>query len=594
MPHSSKGETATFQANAEDRIHARLEFLYGSEETEKIQSRFREIIQSHVQERPLSQADSRIWSEQTVILITYGDMVQRPGVPDLYALQQFLDRYLSDTLETIHILPFFPYSSDDGFSVLDFRTVNPALGDWNDIYDLGEKYTMMFDLVLNHVSSHSLWFNDFVNDVPPASNYFLEASEKINTALVVRPRSTPVLTPITTPGGIKLVWTTFSEDQIDLNYANPLVLLEILDILLMYVRMGARMLRLDAIPYLWKESGTSCIHLPQTHAIIKLLRDVLSIAAPDVILVAECNVPHQENISYFGESDEAHMVYNFSLPPLLLHAIYFGTTTVLSQWADTCLDTPKGCVFLNFIASHDGIGVRPLEGFVDDDQFKELISAMRARGGFVSMRRQADGSTSPYEINIALIDAVNDAIGSRGKWQNARFLCIHGAMLALRGIPAFYFHSLMGTENDYYGVEQSERTRSINRRRWDWSELTGLLNDPSTCYHQIFYAMNQLIHVRRQQAAFHPEAGQLVIHSDPRLFVVLRFDRDTGQFILAIHNFSAEVVHFKREALPEMLLSVESWQSLLGQETYRNDFLDIAVDPYAILWLSHQSNISKI
>ncbi len=388
------------------RIRQRLQSLYGNDTGQQVARRVDRLIETHKQLRTRS-VTGPYWTHRDAVLITYGDTVQSPEQPPLQTLRTFLNRYLPEEFSMVHLLPFFPWSSDGGFSVTDFRAVNPELGTWEDIAALEGCYDLVIDLVLNHCSRENLWFIDYIAGQEPACNYFIEVDPVENLSLVTRPRSSPVLSGVRTHRGLKHVWTTFSNDQIDMNYANPDVLIEFIDILLYYFRRGARMVRLDAVAYLWKQIGTSCIHLAQTHEIIKLFRDVLEIVEPGGLLMTETNVPHEENIGYFGAGDEANLVYQFSLPPLLLQAIFSGSTRYLWRWAKSLqeMELPAGCTFFNFTASHDGVGLRPLEGLVPDDEIKTLLDAMRQRGAYISTRSNSDGSESPYELNISYFDA---------------------------------------------------------------------------------------------------------------------------------------------------------------------------------------------
>ena len=178
-------------------------------------------------------------SQVDAILITYGDQVLEAGRPPLRTLAEFCKDRLSDLVSTIHILPFYPYTSDDGFSVVDYKTVNPDLGTWEDLGNLGQSYRLMFDAVINHISAQSAWFKAFLNNDLPYSQYFIEVNKDVDLSQVVRPRALPLLTEFMTPAGEQAVWTTFSADQIDLNYQNPDVLLDMVDVLLFYAARGA-------------------------------------------------------------------------------------------------------------------------------------------------------------------------------------------------------------------------------------------------------------------------------------------------------------------------------------------------------------------
>ncbi|MEM7594479.1 MAG: sugar phosphorylase, partial [Cyanobacteria bacterium P01_A01_bin.83] len=404
------------------------------------------------------------WSQNEVIMITYGDSVSADTEKPLVTLNNFLE-HLQDTITGVHILPFCPYSSDDGFAVIDYLQVDEKLGDWQDVEKIAQQFDLMADLVLNHVSSQSEWFQQFKQGIKPGCDYFIEAEPETDVAAVVRPRSTPLLVQVDTVSGHKHVWATFSADQVDLNYENPDVLMEMIKIIIFYIEKGAKYIRLDAVGYLWKCLGTPCIHLPQTHALIKLFREIAQIFNPDVALITETNVPNRENLSYFGNRDEAHLIYNFSLPPLILNALLQGKSDHLKTWMMSMPPAPRGCAYFNFTASHDGIGLRPTEGLLTADEYQTMLSLMEQFGGKISMRSKPDGSQSPYEINISLFDALKGTAKGEDEWQIERFLCSQTIMMALEGIPAIYIHSLLATPNNYAGLEQTGRNRTINRYR---------------------------------------------------------------------------------------------------------------------------------
>jgi len=336
------------------RIKERLHYCYGEEDAEVAYQEICDLLQAFPSEQPLP--DSR-WSHEDVMLITYGDTFQKEGEVPLETLSRFLKTHIKDAINNVHILPFFPYSSDDGFSVIDYTLVNPDLGGWPQVEAIGDSYQLMFDLVVNHISRESLWFTDFKANIPPFNEFFIAMEGSEDVSQVTRPRNTPLLVPAYTHRGRKMVWATFSADQIDLNFKNPKVLIKMLEVLLLYLEKGAKTIRLDAIAFLWKELGSKCIHLPETHQMVKLFRDVMSIVRPESILLTETNVPHLENLSYFGQQDEAHMVYQFALAPLVLHALHRGDGSYLTEWVSTLDAPPKGCTFLNFTASPFTTGV---------------------------------------------------------------------------------------------------------------------------------------------------------------------------------------------------------------------------------------------
>jgi sucrose phosphorylase len=502
----------------------------------------------------------------------------------LAALKSFLDRRLDGVFSLLHILPFFPYSSDDGFSVSDFRSVNPQLGDWDDVEALAQGTSLMFDLVLNHISREHLWFVNFVHDEAPGRDYVIQVDPNENLSMVVRLRSSPLLSRVRTPGGIKHVWATFSNDQIDLNYANPDVLFEFIDILLDYIRHGARAIRLDAVAFLWKEIGTSCIHLAQTHEVVKLFRTLVELLEPGAILLTETNVPHQENISYFSDGDEANMVYQFSLPPLILHAIHQQTTKYLVPWMRSLEHEglPEGCTYLNFTASHDGVGLRPLEGLVPDGEVTQLLDEMRKLGGYVSMRATTEGQDRPYELNISYFDALRCTQEDDDLWHIARFMLSQTIPLSMRGIPAIYINALTATANDQLGVERTGMTRAINRRKWDAAELERLIDNPLTNTGQVFPEYSRRLRLRRGIRSFHPDAPQRVLDLQQGLFGLERRSLDGRERVLAIHNITADTLI--ADLHPYQSQNTR-WYDALQQGVPDMHDAGLRLRPYQVVWL---------
>jgi sucrose phosphorylase len=513
------------------------------------------------------------FSEQTVTLITYGDTLNAEGEPPLATLHRFCQTYLADALDTIHLLPHYPYSSDDGFSVMDYYAVNPALGTWEDVRRLGADFRLMFDAVINHMSAQSEWFKRFLADDPDFRGLFFVESPEADLRAVVRPRTTPLLTPFTKADGSTVhVWTTFSADQVDLDYRQPSTLLRVLDVLLFYVAQGAQVLRLDAIAFMWKQAGTPSIHLPQTHAIIQAIRAVMDIYAPHVVLITETNVPHAENISYFGDgTNEAQLVYNFTLPPLLFYSLISGNVEKLCDWLNTLKTPSERTAFFNFTASHDGIGVRPVEGILSADELQLLIDVVEQRGGRVSYRAQSDGSRSPYELNCTYVDAIADPALPL-ELQVRRFLLSQGVMLAMAGVPAIYIHSLLGSRNDLEGMARTGQNRSINRAKLALPEIEMALRTPESFRAQVFNGYKRLLKVRRAQRAFHPlSQQQATIHTSyTREASILALERQSPQAekIVAVFNFSAYPQRFTFSGTLTDLLSGKMFCRILDLEPY--------------------------
>lgn len=526
-----------------DNIRATATFLYGAERGRWCYERVAERLadfQRRVSPRPAS--ESEMLSERDVVLITYGDLLRADDASPLVTLNDFLKKHLKDVVSTVHLLPFFPYSSDDGFSIIDYRAVSPEMGAWEDIDDLRQNFKLMVDAVVNHASAESAWFQGYLRDDERYREFFIAVDPGTDMSMVVRPRALPLLTPFETAGGTRHVWTTFSPDQVDLNFANPEVLLAVVDVLLFYIEHGADIIRLDAIAYLWKEHGTPSIHLPQTHAIVQLFRHVVDEVAPWVSIITETNVPHQENISYFGDgTNEAHLVYQFPLPPLVAHAFLTGNAGHLSEWAAR-LETPSPRTsFFNFTASHDGVGMRPVADTLSRQDFDLLIQRAGSGGGDVSFKTNADGSTSPYELNVTYYDLLNPPDSEEPQAiQVQRFLASQAIMLALAGVPGIYLHSLVGSRNFQRGVQETGHPRAINREKLRVADLEAELSDVESLRHAVFNGYTGLIRKRIRERAFHPNGGQEVLRINEAVFGLLRTAPTGGEAILALHNVTAK------------------------------------------------------
>jgi len=557
-----------------DRVKTILTRIYGESEGESALKRIVPLIEKTMVQKSKGQG---YFSQEDVVLITYGDSLLREGEVPLVTLHNFASNYIKDAISTIHCLPFFPYSSDDGFSVMDFLAINPELGSWDDVVTIGQDFQLMFDYVVNHFSSQGEWFQNYLAGKEGYVDFAVEVDPATDLSQVTRPRSLPLLSEYKKHDGSTVhLWTTFSADQIDFDFKSLDVLEKMIEVLFFYVQQGATILRLDAIAYLWKEIGTSCIHLSQTHDMVKLFRALLDLVAPDVIIITETNVPHEENISYFGDGcDEAQMVYNFTLPPLLFYSFLKEDTTVLSQWAKGLDLESESNTFFNFTASHDGIGVRPLEGILPAEEIDSLIEVVKASGGQVSYKRNPDGSDSPYELNLTYVDAIlADAESTRAE----KFLASQAIQYVLPGVPATYIHSLLGSRNWLEGVKQTGRARTINRAKLDIEAVVSELNDPGSFRAKVFFPYIDLIKTRQKQEAFHPNAAFEILGVDPRLFAIKRSSQN--QSIHALTNVSSEEVpvFLSEYGAPRRMLD------LITGETVKADSLTLR--PYQYVWLS--------
>jgi len=560
-------------------IEERLRSIYSEGDAKKADKMLFDLIEKYSKKIV---SNPHHMTQEDVILITYGDQVIHPGEEPLATLDRFLMHNVKDVINSVHILPFYPYSSDDGFSVIDYKDVSPRMGSWDDVEKLSENFALMFDGVINHISQYSYWFKSFLENEEKYKEFFVEVEEGVDLSLVVRPRALPLIHEYRdVDEKVRRVWTTFSKDQVDLNYANYKVMVAVIDVLLFYVLKGAKLIRLDAIAFLWKEIGTDCIHLPQTHEAIQLMRDVIHKVAPEVVIITETNVPHRENVSYFGSGDdEAQMVYNFALPPLAAHTILSGDTKALKDWAkDLSLPSDKVC-FFNFIASHDGCGVRPVADLLSEDELSNIIVNVESNGGFVSYRGMADGGKAPYELNASYIDIISkndEEISLRAK----KFMLIQALKLAMPGVPGVYFHSLVGSVSDIDGVRRSGVLRSINREKLNYDYLKQELNEEGSLRSLIFNEYKKLLYIRKKEDAFDPYGEFEVLDCEDGLFSLLRKSKNGDFNILSINNFKNMSISCKLPSfLKEGAIDLINEKEVVG--------VNVEVAPYETLWIKYK------
>ncbi len=594
---------ARFELAAADRedILAGLSFLYGEERAAASMGELMRILQvyyAHKSERMLELEANyerrERFTQQDIVLITYGDLFKGSGASrPLHTLRQVLehDGILRRIFNTLHILPFFPYSSDRGFAVTNFRLVDPQLGSWDDIEQIGSSYQLMFDAVINHASSQSPAFERFLDGDPAYQDVFVayDSAQGLSAeqrAMLMRPRTSDVLTRFETLNGPRWVWTTFSPDQVDLNFRSPRVLLWIIETLLLYVRYGANMIRLDAVTYIWNEPGTSSANLAQGHAIVKLLRRILDAVAPGVALVTETNVPHRDNISYFGNGhDEAQMVYNFALPPLVLHAFYRGDASALAEWAAELEYPEQGATFFNVLDTHDGIGLMGVRGILPDAEISFIVEEALRRGALISYKSGPNGQHEPYEINTTWFSSLSTSQEER-ELQIKRYIASRSIALALRGVPGIYLHGLLASRNHTEGVKATKHNRDINRADVGVDELLERLRNPDSRISRLARELPKLTDVRKSMRAFHPRGSQQVLRLAPQVFSLLRRSPELDQMIVTLTNVSNAAVQL---AVGQAQLgSTEArWLDMISGQEYEivEGELKLELAPYDVLWL---------
>ncbi|HGT9290649.1 sugar phosphorylase [Enterobacter kobei] len=561
----------------ENKVNAKIKKLINHIYGESFSDAHLDVLLSKLEQAAIDITEKRKsgWDEKDVVLITYADQFSAKGEKALPVFTRFYNEWLARTFSHVHLLPFYPWSSDDGFSVIDYHSVAPETGSWQDVAELKQSASLMFDFVCNHMSAKSEWFANYLAQKPGFDDFFISVDPETDLSAVTRPRALPLLTPFKLhDGSVRHLWTTFSDDQIDLNFASPQVLIAMVDVLLHYLAEGARYIRLDAVGFMWKIPGTSCIHLEQTHCLIQLFRAITDAVAPGTVIITETNVPHKDNISYFGDGEnEAQMVYQFSLPPLVLHAVHRQDVKALSQWAGSLALPSTKTTWFNFLASHDGIGLNPLRGILPESEILSLVEKLQQEGALVNWKNNPDGTRSPYEINVTYLDALSSQ-DSPDDERIARFILAHAVLLSFPGVPAVYIQSILGSRNDYEGVERLGYNRAINRKKYTAGQVDLELNNKQSIRHKIYSRLSEFIAIRRGEHAFHPDAQAMFESLDEQILKIVRV-ADNGERITALFNFSHNVHTVYEKALSGVEL-------LSGQAI---DGTELTLNPWQVMWI---------
>lgn len=561
----------------ENNVNAKIKKLINHIYGESFSDAHLNVLLTKLEEAAVNITEKRKsgWDEKDVVLITYADQFSAKGEKALPVFTRFYNEWLSRTFSHVHLLPFYPWSSDDGFSVIDYHEVAPETGTWRDVAELKQSASLMFDFVCNHMSAKSEWFANYLAQKPGYEDFFISVDPETDLSAVTRPRALPLLTPFTLhDGSVRHLWTTFSDDQIDLNFASPQVLIAMVDVLLHYLMEGARYIRLDAVGFMWKIPGTTCIHLEQTHCLIQLFRAITDAVAPGTVIITETNVPHKDNISYFGDGEnEAQMVYQFSLPPLVLHAVHRQDVKALCQWAGSLALPSTHTTWFNFLASHDGIGLNPLRGILPESEILSLVDKLQQEGALVNWKNNPDGTRSPYEINVTYLDALSLRDSSDDE-RIARFILAHAVLLSFPGVPAVYIQSILGSRNDYEGVERLGYNRAINRKKYTAGQVDLELNNKKSIRYQIYSRLSELITIRRGESAFHPDSQAIFDAIGEHILKIVRV-AENGERMTALFNFSNKMQTVYGQTLfgTELL----SGQDISGTE--------LTLNPWQVMWI---------
>ena len=535
--------------------------------------------------KPMKRSKNELWSEKDFLLITYADSIKKNNQKNFTTLNSFLKKYCKE-FSYIHILPFFPFSSDDGFAVEDYKKIKIEHGSWKDLKKITKTFDIMVDLVINHCSSNNKLFKNFLEDKNPGKDFFINSEKKFpKSNKIVRPRSSDLSKKVLVDGKNTYVWCTFGHDQVDFDFRNPNVLLYFFEIIKFYLDQDIKALRLDAVAFLWKELGTRCINLPQTHNIIRLIRLIIDRFYNKTLVITETNIPSHENLTYFGNNNEAHCIYNFSLAPLLIHAVVSGNSFYLKKWSRGMPPAQENNSYLNFLSTHDGIGMRPVEGILPENEIQKYFNFFKKQGGLFSYRTNA-GKKSVYEVNITLLEAFKECYNGKDKFVLERFILAHTILFSMEGIPAIYIQNYLGSKNDNAKVKKTNSFRSINRRNWNFDSLVKIFKNKSNINSKILHSLNRLMVLRKKQIAFHPNATQFTLQLGDIFFGIWRQSIDRSQSIFCISNLTN--VKQKISLLDINLISTNNWFDILSNKKIKNIGDELLFKPYQTFWITNK------
>jgi len=570
------------------KIDKLLRTIYSNNTTEEINFISNQLLQilDNFSEKSAYEeiSEKEWWDESYSVLITYADSIYKNGEATLITLRDLLSNYFGSLSKVVHILPFLKSTSDGGFAVSSYDSLEEKFGSWDDLKSISKNHVLMADLVLNHVSSSHPWVQQFIKSQEPGLSNVYSPKQNLDWSNVVRPRSSSLFSQIYTKDGLKQVWTTFGPDQIDLNWHNPKMTLEFLNLIITYLSNGIKWFRLDAVGFIWKESGTTCLHLPKAHSIVKLLRILLNNLLNEGVLITETYVPQKENLSYLIPDDEAHMAYNFPLPPLLLEAIITSRADILNSWIFDWPILPEETTLFNFTASHDGVGLRALEGLMNEQRIKDLLINCEKRGGLVSHRRLSNGDDKPYELNISWRSAMEDSSRDTKRFQYERFILSQLLVMALKGVPAFYLPALLASENDIKSFSMTGQRRDLNREKFKSENLSAVLNNPESNANKNLKYLRNAMDVRSELKQFHP-CSQMKCLSKGRSDIVVIKRGKGPESVFAIHNMTENKINYQLNDndIPKIIDNHFNTHDFLTSNKY--NCKNISLDPFQVIWL---------
>lgn len=408
--------------------------------------------------------------ENKVMLITYADSLGH----NLKDLDRILETYFKEAVAGVHVLPFFPSSGDRGFAPMDYHKVDPAFGDWGDVERLAEKYYLMFDYMINHISAQSGYYKDFL-EKKDASGYhdlFIrykdfwedgEPTEEQVDAIYKRKPRAPYVDAHFADGTTEKVWCTFDEEQIDINCKSDTAKAFIRDNLTDMCRHGAALIRLDAFAYATKKAGTSCFFIePDVWELLRECEEILDSYGVTILPEIHEHYTMQKKI----EAQDFY-VYDFALPMLLINALYYGQSRYLKHWLEIC---PRKQ--FTTLDTHDGIGVVDVKDLLPDEEILRTKDDIFRFGANVKKvyNTAAYNNLDIYQVNCTYYSALGD--------DDASYLIARAVQFFAPGIPQVYYVGLLAGRNDLKLLEETKVGRNINRHYYTEEEIAQEVKRP--------------------------------------------------------------------------------------------------------------------
>jgi amylosucrase len=540
-----------------------------------------------------------------------------------------LDYFEELGINLIHIMPILECpknASDGGYAVSDYRQINERVGTLEDIHDLakamGERdILLVLDIVVNHTSNEHEWAQKARCGDPYYQAYYYVFNNREIPDMFEK--TLPEVFPQTAPGNFTWdpqmqawVMTVFNDYQWDLNYQNPTVFIEMLDILLFWANMGVDILRLDAVAFLWKKLGGSSQNEPEAHRLLQLLKDCCQVTAPGVLFIAEAIVAPVEIVKYFGEdainAKECEIAYNATLMALLWDAVATKNARLLKQGVKNLPDKLERATWLNYIRCHDDIGL----GFTDEDiqqagyepsshrqfllnYFSGKFENSDARGLLFGQNAKNNDARISGTLTslIGLEKALAEQNSQKIELSIKQIMLLHGIIFSFGGIPLIYYGDEIGTLNDYSymgNLSKANDSRWAHRPKIDWKKAQ-LRYVSGTIEHRIFTALQNMIRRRKCIPAFGDFNNRILLFlENPHLFAFWRVAPDPRHSVLVIGNFNGSHEYITLTDLNSPFLNWPSNQSIYDLRTEQAPLLfkdQLVLPPFNLYWLSMYDSI---